>query len=527
MRRLLLIAVCFGLTYAWAQEPEPSEEHSVDGAPNPRVTKAGFPGLRLMPGSPALPFNLPKTETPPMHWHGYQDAPDFMPAGYAVDAPPDILKGLRWIEHPEGGFVAAVELRSEGAKALRVRFKGDMGRNGEAVRVYDPVGGYSFGPYTLPIMNEDQTWWTTIIFGDQIGLEFYLPPGATPAGLPPIDGINYFFAGPDWDKAFEDAGIQGCTHRDVACEASWRDTEARAVCMLATLSGNNVSGFCSGGTLNRNPSDLAPIVMTANHCVGTTASANNTTFVWNFQNTTCNGTPPAANSCPRSVGSLLLKRHSGSDWNLLGSYEQVAASWYMGWTSSGSWSGGSSAFGIHHPGGTFKRFSSGSLLQADNDRCFCPAGVTTCDTNQGCFLADVWSVSYNVGFTAPGSSGSPLMDGNRQVRGTLTGGPNDCATSRYGRLSEAYVNVQYYLFDMANPTYVVQGAGTDGGNNNGSSERGTSSNPFSSVYESTFCVPGGGFVNITPANYNERFTLWRPMTLRRQGSSGIVRIGSN
>jgi hypothetical protein len=69
---------------------------------------------------------------------------------------------------------------------------------------------------------------------------------------------------------------------------------------------------------------------------------------------------------------------------------------------------------------------------------------------------------------------------------------------------------------------VNRGVAGDPGND-GSSERGTAANPFNTVYEGTFCVPDGGTVTIQAGNYNERFTLWRPMTLTAQG--GTARIG--
>lgn len=522
----VILATCLFVGAAVAQEDVVDGDY-VDGAENTHQVIAGLPKSRVAPGLRAAQIELPRTERPAPGWSGYEEVAGVLVAGYVAPAPPDLMRSIRWTRMSDGSHIGAIELRSQDARSLRVRFTGDFGRNGESLMVYDPKSGSAFGPYTLPMMDEEGTWWTTIIFGDRIGLEFLVPAGVDKPQLPEISGIVYNFAGFDAIQGDSDFDPAGCTHRDVACEAAWRDTEARGVCMLATILANgNVSGFCSGATLNRNPSDFAPVIMTANHCVGTQGSANATAFVWNFQNDTCNGTPPNPNNLPRSVGSILLKRHSGSDWNLLGSFEQLGANFYLGWTSSGSWSGGSACTGIHHPGGTFKRISFGTVIGADEDRCFCPAGVTTCDTSQGCFLADVWSVSFTTGFTQPGSSGSPIMDANRRVRGTLTGGPNDCATSRYGRLSEAYTNVRYYLFEMANPTYVSWTVPGDGTNNQGNTERGTSGNPFNQVYEATFCVPTGGTVRIVPGSYNQRFTVWRAMTLVREGSSGIVRIGA-
>lgn len=523
MKRYLGIALAVALAGAATAQEEDllSIEVAIDGAPAPKQVNWLLPGTRLAPQVPAVQVELPRTERPEPSWEGYSEVSAFQPAGYAAPAPPELMKRLRWRELPDGGRVAALELHSQDAKALRVQFTGHFGRNGEQLRVYDPKGGYTFGPYSNPILNEDGTWWTTIIFGERIGLEFYIPSGVERPQLPELTGIGYMFAG--WEGGdFEPAG--GCLFRDVACEASWRDGEARGVTMLSVLSGGNVFGFCSGAALNRNPGDFAPIVMTAHHCVEDQAEANSTVFVWNFQNATCNGTPPDPNSLPRSVGSLLLKRYPDSDWTLLGSYEPIAAGWYLGWDSSSSWSSGSAATGIHHPGGTFKRISFGSVTSSDNDRCFCPPSQSSC-VIPPCFRADVWSIDYTTYGIRPGSSGSPVMDGSRRVRGTLTGGPSDdCTIARYGRFADAFGNIRWYIFEMANPTFVNRAVAGDPGND-GSSERGTSANPFNTVYEGTFCVPTGGTVRIVPGNYNEQFRVWRPMRLERSGTSGVVVIG--
>jgi hypothetical protein len=313
------------------------------------------------------------------------------------------------------------------------------------------------------------------------------------------------------------ADAQGCSHRDVSCEAAWLD-ESNAVTMLSVVqAGGNVVGFCSGALLNRTGTDLAPLVATANHCLGNQASANNASYVWLFRTASCNGTIPNANNLPRSDGSLLLKRHTGSDYNLVGLYENQGGNFFLGW-DTGGWDNGSSATGIHHPGGTFKRISFGSKTGDQNQR--------FCDSNGlNCFNADVWNIGYTTGFTQPGSSGSPIMDGAARVHGTLSGGPaSDCTISRYGRFDLAFANLRYYLFEMTNPS-IVNGAQSGDSGNNGNSERGTAVNPFNTVFEATFAVPSGGDVWITPGSYNERFTIRRPMTLSRLGGSGSVVIG--
>lgn len=461
------------------------------------------PQARFAEYIPAAWQPLPPTRQPDENTD-----PGFGVVGYVEPAPVGLLDDLEWQITDEGdAWVAAIELSSTAAHALRVRFDDDFGRDGVQLRVYDPVSGAAFGPYSRPIRDEHGHWWTTPIFGERIGLEFTVPASVDEPFVPTIGAIAYIFG----DSPFTE---RGCAHNDVTCFSSWAN-EADAVVELWFIDGNgNVAGTCSGALLNRSPSDLCPLVMTANHCIGSQSRANSTAFIWQFETPSCNGTPPNANTLPRSDGSLLLKRYTPSDWNLVGLYESPGANFFLGWTTAG-WSDGAGATGIHHPGGTFKRISFGSKV-GDREQEFC-------DAANNCFDAEVWDIEFTSGITQPGSSGSPIMDSSRRVRGTLSGGPTDCMTSRYGRFDLAFSNLQYYLSTIASPVVVTNWAGDSG--NNGSLERGTSANPFSTVYEGSFAVIAGGNLEINPGNYNERFTIRRPMTLIRRGGSGIVRIG--
>jgi hypothetical protein len=133
------------------------------------------------------------------------------------------------------------------------------------------------------------------------------------------------------------------------------------------------------------------------------------------------------------------------------------------------------------------------------------------------FEADVWSVVYTSGIIQPGSSGSPVFDSARLVRGTLVGGVAQCPsmTARYGRFDEAFPTLEPYLWDIADPVYVDRAFTGE--------ERGTSENPFDSVYQASFAVIAGHEIRIKAGNYPETFRIWRPMTLKAE--RGTVRIG--
>jgi hypothetical protein len=268
--------------------------------------------------------------------------------------------------------------------------------------------------------------------------------------------------------------------------------------------------------MNRYSSDFAPIMLTARHCITTQNEANGVIVIWFWQSQTCNGkNPPNLNSLPRNDGALLLKTDLSSEWTLMGLYEPPGSVSYVGWDPN-YWSNASAATGISHPAGLPKRINFG-----------------TKNTDSSCLGAGSFYTTWTTGRISGGSSGSPVYDSARRVRGTLScatdtdgdsfGGP--CANDGwYGRLDLGYPELRWYIWEMANPTFVNRAVAGDPGND-GSSERGISANPFNTVYEGTFCVPTGGTVRIVPGNYNERFRVWRPMRLEREGASGVVVIG--
>lgn len=493
---ILIMMTCIGLRElpsAFAQAaPQASQtgRPAIDGGDFPPTPGFREAGARILPDQPGELVELPPTQRPPAET-------DINQSGYVEPYPYELLPD--WIELEDGGRVGAIEFRSIDAFALRLRLAGPFG-DGLLLRVYDPASGSAFGPFRTPHLDDDGGWWTTIIFGDTIGLEFHVPPGAAlPAALPLVESVACYYEGPEPGTA------DGCALLDVACYSEWRSSEALAVCMLAWVDGG-VAGFCSGALFNRSPADGAPLVMTANHCLGNQTRANDAAYVWRYQNSTCAGTPPNPNNLARSEGSLLLRAHTDSDWNLVGLYEPPAESRYLGWDSS-FWISFADCTGIHHPSGTHKRISFGENTGALYGQ-FCD------QQGQNCFWAHTWGVAWDSGTIRPGSSGSPIMDVNRRVRGTLTGSLSDC-NAYYGRFAMAYDDLAPFINNMASPVYVdFAWRGF---------ERGSSAEPFNAVYEASFCARQGDTIRIRAGTYRDRCTIWRPMKLTSTG--GLVRIG--
>lgn len=462
--------------------------------------------VQRAPHIPAFQVALPRTVLPEPE----EQQPGFrhpiLDVGYILPAPDGLLMAARWNRLPDGSRIARMELSSENAAGLRLQFHGQLDPATLELRVYEPGGKAVFGP-VRPYTDEDGTWWAPTVWGNSIGLEFYVPASAPfPPQMPTMVAVGYMHT--PFASDFMPAEL-GC-HLDVTCYPAYNNEKAAVAKMIFPTGGGNFGG-CTGELLNRAPQDLAPIFMTARHCISTQSSANGLELYWFYQSSVCNGAPPNLNSVPRTDGSLLLKHHGGSDWTILGLYEPPAGNYWLGWDSN-NWGSGDNSVVIHHPDGAYKRISFGPSRGGES----------------GCGFT-VWGVDYAVGngTIEGGSSGSTVLDSNRRARG-----PASCATfpwqcppiwCGYGRLSAAFTNVQYYIWQMASPTYVNRAVAGDA-NNEGNSERGTAANPFNTVYEGTFCVQSNDRVIIQAGNYNERFTLWRPMRLESQG--GVARIGA-
>lgn len=479
--------------------PDTTRQIAIDAAAAPPARVMQMPVARLAPDAVVDAFDLGGLRPRPERLITDEFRDRRAEAGYVEDVAQNFLAFPNWQEREDGSRVWAVELSAPGAAALRVKLHGRWGHDGLQLRVYDPVRGTAFGPYNRPKLDENGDWWTTLIAGETIGLEFVQPftgeEGATPI-LPTIAAVVK-----DWPDSDGAGGMRGgleCGHNDVMCDDDWIFT-GRAVVRYSYVEDGS-SWRCSGALINRNPSDLSPLVLTADHCIDNQTTANSCVFIWRYRTPSCGGTPPAnTNDFPRNEGALLLKTRDNSDMSLIGLYEEPLGDVWLGW-NNGDWTLQSNATGIHHPGGSWQRISHGDVTAA--------LWVTYGQND-----AHVWRVNWDSGSTEGGSSGSPVLDSSGRIRGQLKG--SVCDRGDYGRFGVSFDSLEPYINNMASPVFVQAGAGGD--------QRGTSGDPFNQVYEATFCVFEGDEVRIRPGVYNESFRLWRPMTLNAE--NGVVRIG--
>ena len=331
-----------------------------------------------------------------------------------------------WTELEDGSMVWMLEIESVGAFSLNIIYDIFDIPDGAEFFVYSDDMEMVLGAFTSFNHKPHGGFSTAPVKGDKIILEYNQPSNASFDGNISISTIahdyrNVFF---NEERGYGDSG--SCNN-NVACSVGddWQD-EIRSVAMILTSGG---SRLCTGSLINNATQDLSPYFLTANHCLG---GNNSWIFMFNYEspqcsnqngptNMTVSGSSLLASSSTSDVALLLLNETPPQDYNVH----------YAGWDVSGSTP--SIPVGIHHPSGDIKKIS----FDYDNA------------SNSG----NYWDVdSWDDGTTEPGSSGSPLFDGQtHRIIGQLYGGVASCTNFGYDTYGKTSVSWNLGLSDYLDP----------------------------------------------------------------------------
>jgi lysyl endopeptidase len=360
------------------------------------------------------------------------------PLQFAVAAPLAIgLDGGLWDRADATTDRWRARLRSEGAVGLGLEFARFALPDGAALWIYDDAGKLMQGPYTKADQTPEGRLWTAIVPGSAAVLELQVPAAARDAVQLQLAQVHHAFI--DISKASTTVSAKsGSCNIDMICSdgANWR-SEGRAVAMI-TIGGDFA---CSGQLLNNLRQDKDPLFITANHCeIGQTSStpASSVVFYWNYQTSTCGGTPDGSLSQTQS-GSTLLAADVGSDFTLLRLNKQPDPSYkvyYAGWDAGSAIP--QSGVAIHHPNGDEKRISTYSSPAVRQTICLGSVGVLgTCSRS-----VQTWQVNWARGVTEQGSSGGGLWNQDHRLVGVLSGGNTSCSnpdgSDYFARIEVAY-----------------------------------------------------------------------------------------
>lgn len=414
-----------------------------------------------------------------------------------------------------GAAVWTLSLRSAGAYGVRVHFLKFDVRDGEMVLFAKSRSGVvTSGPYTARGPNGDGDFWTGLIPGDTVFIEVR---GATEMQFE-IDELVHMDR--DLDPPEADGGAAGgplACHLDAMCATDISTATRLATgAMMFVVSGQQK--LCTGTLLNDLDNEtFVPYFITAYHCISSQAVANTLQVVWFWERASCGGTLPTFSTLPTTSGATLLATDDTADGNDMSFFRLngplPGGLAFAGWTTAHP----DSAYGIHHPAGSWKRVTYFSDVGS------CP-GCTFCGDP---FDYDYYDIDN--GIIEGGSSGSGIFNFSGQLAGQLFGhcclyvscagediscGNVDEHVAQYGEFETTYPIIRRWLeiggtIHVNNTNICIPGDGTP-------------TCPFPTVGQANSFAWNGARIQIRAGSYPETLTFSRQLTLLSSGGTATI-----
>ena len=366
------------------------------------------------------------------------DPGDHAPLQLSVGVPMELsLADGVWTQDEAAGLSTwRMRVYSAGATLLIPSFDRFDIPDGAQLWVSDAAESVVKGPYTRK-EHGASTLETAMVPGEELLIELRVPTAQR-------DAVNLHLAGIGHGvHDFDNVAKSGSCNINVACPEgdAWRQQIRSSVRLQIPTGALGGAVLCSGQLVNNTGGQTNRyFLLTANHCGATASTAAGVTAYFNFQTTTCGGTPtqnPAG--YPSQTGTRFIANHSRGDHTLLEFTSAPASSlnvFYSGF-DAGTGTSVSSGVAIHHPAGHEKRISvfTGSTRVTGQ--------------SVGSFVVDAFRVDWDEGVTEPGSSGGGLWNQSGRVVGVLSGGSSSCSNpdgdDYFGRLDVAWANLGPYL----------------------------------------------------------------------------------
>ena len=331
-----------------------------------------------------------------------------------------------WINLPNGDRIWQLVVVCKNALTINLTFSQTVIPTGNELYVYNPSKDFILGKFTASHIFNGELG-TELVPGEMTIVEYFVPKGSS-IGHVNICTVTHGYRTPTEFllKAF---GSSGACNVNVNCPegAAWTQ-QRNSVVML--VSGSN--GFCTGALINNTLNDGKPYVLTANHCYSNPA---NWIFRFQWESTSCIN-PSTSPTFQSLSGAVLRAQGTPSDFCLVeitgglvnGTVPAAYTPYFSGWDNTETIS--PSAVCIHHPSGDIKK------IAIENNALI--------STNFGGSPSNShWGVlSWDLGVTEPGSSGSPLFNQNFRIIGQLHGGASACGASvlsdEYGKVSVSW-----------------------------------------------------------------------------------------
>lgn len=348
------------------------------------------------------------------------------PETFAITIPTTIRPTTHgnWVE--EGNTsIWRTRISSPGARTLNLGFSEYNLPLGGELYLLSPEE--RFGPFTAADNEDHNQLWTPLLDGDEIMIELRVPTPLKNKVQLYLTAVNHDFVDVRNKLLPQECNIDViCSNEDgYGIVDNYRDI-IRSVAAY-TVNGRNV---CTGFLVNNVNQDGTPLFMTAAHCGVGAGNAPGLIAYWNYENSFCRdvvlgggGNSPGSDGSRSTfnAGATWLATYGPSDMTILLFEEPInpeANAFFAGWSAKAELPT-DTMIAIHHPGVQEKRIS---FSFQDPYR----AGYFGApDTSATHLEIPFW----DIGTTESGSSGSPVFDRFKRVRGQLHGGRASCTLS--------------------------------------------------------------------------------------------------
>jgi hypothetical protein len=466
-----------------------------ESAPKPQPLSRSF-ALRGVAGALAEPGHVRLAEIPVAELQRLGSRGGKRYIGLHRDVPLQSMAQGTWTALPDGSRVWRLRISSPSAAGMRVHFTefstGEAGAEPGKVWLYSADGsGEADGPYSGGGPFDNGDFWSSIVAGESLVIEFAPAIGTQGDAVPfRIRQVAHHTVNLDAEieaaaKAAEAARLRepkpvvastvlpastillpteitpdvtpkplpdyaASCNQDVNCFPAWQDTKRAVAHILFEETQGDAPGTyeCSGSLVGTRDDSFRPYLLTAGHCIHDEASARTLQTWWAYESPGClQGPPLSKGTLKSSAGGHLLAWATiqKGDYSLVVLPDVPSGVVFAGWDPSDV-AVGSPVVGVHHPMGSYKRISFGTVVASFD------ANVEGADAPPSRYT----DVNWTSGITEPGSSGSALFSGPAVVVGMLTYGPDQpgevaCKQGDlggYGKFSNAYPALSAYLEDL-------------------------------------------------------------------------------
>mgnify|MGYP001765633933 CR=1 FL=1 len=284
--------------------------------------------------------------------------------------------------------------------------------------VYSETEEYLLGAFTSDNNAASRKFAIAPVAGDEITVQYEVPEEYRNIMPFRIMQVNHDFVGILKSGIRRPMGkTAGTCNIDINCDtwSSWEETKNSVVRIMINKPGG--TEICTGVLVNNTAENEKPYVLTAAHCYDKWSYAETSVYTFNYESPFCK--PLDGDPSNSLSGSVMKAQFDSIDFALVQLNTVPPPEYrpyYAGWDRAAN--APESSVSIHHPQGDIKKLSH------DND----PSVIATFDiayTKNGHLRVLRWEG----GTTEQGSSGGPLFDQNKLLKGTLTGGSAVCGKS--------------------------------------------------------------------------------------------------